>query len=122
MRSRCGQVSARVHGRYVRRPAGAAIGGARVAIELTARRFRWENQTCPAVTFVEQADGLTTPHARRTPLLRRMPTSIALSVAARPGVRPAAVLGIDVAKDTPAPPRARSARGRRTPCAGARRG
>ncbi|MEU3009034.1 ISL3 family transposase [Streptomyces sp. NPDC007020] len=37
---------------------------------------------------------------RRTPLLWRTLTSIALSVAARPGVRLAAALGIDVAKDT----------------------
>lgn len=98
--SRCGWVSSRVRGRYVRRLADAAIGGVRAVIELMVRRFRCENPACPAVTFVEQVDGLTTPHARRTPLLWRTLTSIALSVAARPGVRLAAALGIDVAKDT----------------------
>lgn len=69
--SRCGHVSSRVHGRYVRRLADAAIGGVRAVIELMVRRFRCENPACPAVTFVEQVDGLTTPHARRTPLLWR---------------------------------------------------
>ncbi|MEV7783758.1 ISL3 family transposase [Kitasatospora sp. NPDC088351] len=97
---RCWRTSSRVHGRYVRRLADAAIGGSRAVIELTVRRFRCENPACTTLTFVEQVDGLTTPHARRTPLLWRTLTSIALSLAARPGARLAAALGIDVAKDT----------------------
>ena len=84
----------------MRRLADAAVGGARVVIELVVRRFRCQNPVCAAVTFVEQVSGLTTAHARRTPLLRRLLTSIALSVAARPGARLAGSLGVDVAKDT----------------------
>ncbi|MFJ1706238.1 transposase family protein [Kitasatospora sp. NPDC088346] len=45
--SRCGWVSSRVHGRYVRRLADAAIGGVRAVIELMVRRFHCENRPAP---------------------------------------------------------------------------
>lgn len=34
------------------------------------RRFKCHNLQCPAVTFAEQIEGLTSPHARYMPLLR----------------------------------------------------
>ncbi|MFB8167474.1 hypothetical protein ACFC60_05905 [Kitasatospora purpeofusca] len=40
-------MSSRVRGRYVQRPADAAIGGARVVIELMVRRFRCETPGLP---------------------------------------------------------------------------
>ena len=91
--------SGRVHGRYLRRVSDAAIAGARVVIRLLVRRFRCVNDGCAAVTFAEQVDGLTSPHARYTPLATRMHTLIALTLAGRPGARLAAVLGLQVAKD-----------------------
>ncbi|WP_063779746.1 transposase family protein [Streptomyces sp. AcH 505] len=51
---RCGQSSAQVHGRYVRRLRDVAVGGLGVVIELCVRRFRCENPACTAVTFAEQ--------------------------------------------------------------------
>ncbi|WP_143592991.1 ISL3 family transposase [Streptomyces albireticuli] len=96
----CGMPSWRVHGRYIRRLADAPIGGDPVVIEVTVRRFRCLNARCPAVTFAEQIPGLTTPHARYTPLLRRTLTSVALTLAGRPGARLASALGVSVAKDT----------------------
>lgn len=90
----------RVHGRYVRRLPDAPLGGAAVVIELTVRRFKCLNSACPAVTFAEQIPGLTSQHARYTPLLRDALTSIALFLAGRPGARLAASLKIRVAKDT----------------------
>ncbi|MET8277082.1 ISL3 family transposase [Streptomyces sp. NPDC005134] len=96
----CDSVSGRVHGRYLRRLSDAAISGACVVVELLARRFRCLNTACAAVTFVEQISGLTSPHARFTPLLRGMLTSIALALAGRPGSRLAVALGVPVAKDT----------------------
>ncbi|MFD7342049.1 ISL3 family transposase [Streptomyces violascens] len=95
----CRMPSERVHGRYVRRLADAPVGGASTVIELSVRRFKCINSRCSAVTFVEQIDGLTRPHARYTPLLRAALTSIALCLAGRPGARLAAALGIRVAKD-----------------------
>ena len=96
----CGSASGRVHGRYVRRLADAAVSGAGVVIELLVRRFKCLNPACRAVTFAEQIAGLTSPHARYTPLLREQLTSIALALAGRAGERLAGVLGLRVAKDT----------------------
>ncbi|MER5227784.1 ISL3 family transposase [Streptomyces flaveus] len=96
---RCGVVSWRVHGRYARRLADAPVGGAPVVVELMVRRFKCLNPQCPAVTFAEQVEGLTSPHARYTPLLRTLLTSIAACLAGRPGARLAAALRIRVAKD-----------------------
>ncbi|WP_408907078.1 ISL3 family transposase [Streptomyces atratus] len=72
----------------------------RVGSAPLVRRFRCLNGACTAVTFVEQIEGLTMPHARKTPLLRSVLLSIARTLAGRPGARLAALLGIRVAKDT----------------------
>lgn len=93
-------MSGRVHGRYVRRLADAAIGGRAVVLELSVRRFRSLNGSCAAVTFAEQIEGLTRPHAQKTPLLRSVLLSIACTLAGRPGARLAAMLGMRAAKDT----------------------
>src|SRR5579859_7489413 len=68
----CGRSSARVHSRYQRRLADAAIGGRPVVIRLAVRRFFCETPDCPATTFAEQVEGLTTRYARRTPPLAAM--------------------------------------------------
>ena len=96
----CGESSSRVHGRYIRRLRDVAAGGLGVVIELCVRRFRCDNARCPAVTFVEQLPGLTTPHSRYTPLLRGVLTRIGLGLAGRAGARLAAALGITVGRDT----------------------
>ncbi|WP_225845945.1 transposase family protein [Streptomyces sp. HPF1205] len=97
---RCGQSSARVHGRYVRRLRDVAVGGLGVVIELSIRRFRCENAACPAATFAEQIAGLTTPQSHYTPLLRGVLTQLGLALAGRAGARLATVTGITVGKDT----------------------
>ncbi|MFE4959854.1 ISL3 family transposase [Streptomyces sp. NPDC056653] len=95
----CSMPSWRVHGRYVRWLGDAPVAGSPVVVELTVRRFKCLSSRCPAVTFAEQIEGLTRPHARQTPVLRSMLTSIALCLAGRPGARLAAALGIRIAKD-----------------------
>ncbi|GAA4986317.1 hypothetical protein HD597_000153 [Nonomuraea thailandensis] len=52
------------------------------------------------MTFAEQVEGLTGPHARYTPLLWKLLTSVAVSMAARAGARLAARLGMPAAKHT----------------------
>lgn len=96
----CGQVSGRVHGRYVRQLRDAAVGGVQLMILLRVRRFRCGNAACPAVTFAEQVAGLTSPHSRFTPLLRGLLTQIGLALAGRAGVRLAAATGVAVGRDT----------------------
>jgi len=78
-------------------PVSAAVVGC--GIELLVRRFRCLKAACAAVTFVEQVSGLTSPHARFTPVLRGMLTNIPVTLARRPGSRLAVALGVPVAKD-----------------------
>ena len=90
---KCGTVSRRVHSRYCRTLADAAVGGRPAAIALTVRRFFCPDPGCPRKTFAEQVDGLTTRYARKTPLLTAMLASIAVALAGRAGSRLAAGLG-----------------------------
>lgn len=96
----CGVASGRVHARYVRRLADLSVCGASLVIELSVRRFRCLNPVCPARTFAEQIAGVTQPYGRRTLLLQRALTSIALAVAGRAGARLAGRLGIGAGRDT----------------------
>ena len=55
----CGAARARVHSRYERRLADAAVGGRRVVIRLQVRRLFCDVPDCPERTFAEQVPGLT---------------------------------------------------------------
>ena len=90
----CSRFSGRVHSRYQRRLADAAIGGRPVLIRLTVRRFFCPAPDCPVITFAEQVEGLTVRYARRTPLLAEMLTAVALALAGRAGGRLACLLGL----------------------------
>jgi transposase len=94
----CGTVSRRVHSRYCRTLADAAVGGRPVAIALAVRRFFCTAPDCPRKTFAEQVDGLTTRYARKTPLLAGMPGSIAVALAGRAGSWLAAGLGVPASR------------------------
>jgi transposase len=96
----CGRASARVHSRYQRRLADAAVGGRRVVIRLGMRRFFCDHTDCRARTFTEQIPGLTTRYARRSPLLRRMLEAIGLALAGRAGARLAGALGLPASRTT----------------------
>jgi transposase len=90
----CGRSSGRVHSRYQRRLADAAIGGRPVVIRLAVRRFFCLAPGCPVITFAEQIEGLTSRYARRTPLLAAMLTAVAAALAGRAGARLATLLGL----------------------------
>ncbi|MEV2223984.1 transposase family protein [Nocardia vinacea] len=79
----CGTASGRVHSRYRRRLADAAIAGRTLVLLLVVRRFICANTGCEARTFVEQVDGLTRKWSRRTNQLSSMRTTIGLSLAGR---------------------------------------
>ena len=96
----CGGTSAKVHSRYERRLADAAIAGRSVEIRLHVRRFFCLATECEAVTFAEQVKGLTSPYARRTPLLRAMLESIGLALAGRAGARLAQRLAVPAGRST----------------------
>jgi transposase len=90
----CGQESARVHSRYERRLADAAVAGQRVTLCLRVRRFLCRTNNCVVKTFAEQVEGLTTRYGRRTVLLAEMVTAIGVALAGRAGSRLAARLGL----------------------------
>lgn len=96
----CGEPSSRVHGRYQRLVADGAAAGRPLLIALSVRRFRCTSRTCPRVTFVEQAEGLTGRCLRRTLPLRGLLARFGLELAGRAGARLAAVLGIPVHSST----------------------
>ena len=93
---RCGQASARVHGGYARTVADGAAGGRPVLIILRVRRFRCWNPECPAVTFAEQAEGVSARYRRRSVPLLAMLAGFGLELAGRAAARLAGTLGIAV--------------------------
>jgi transposase len=93
---RCGQESARVHGAYSRVVADSAAGGRPVLLALRVRRFRCQQLSCPQVTFVEQAGGLTSRYRRRSLPLTAALAGFGLELAGRPAARLAGRLGITV--------------------------
>jgi hypothetical protein len=93
---RCGQESARVHGGYSRVMADGAAGGRPVLIVLQVRRFRCGNPGCTAVTFAEQAAGLSERYRRRSIPLLGMLAGFGLELAGRAAARLAGTLGIAV--------------------------
>jgi len=96
----CGIESGRVHGRYHRQLEDTALAGRPVVIRLLVRRLVCREIECARVTFVEQIPGLTRPHSRYSPPLRKALTAIAVALAGRPGARLARKLGMPVGRDT----------------------
>jgi transposase len=97
---RCGRASSSVHSRYTRVLSDLAISGRRVEIKLRVRRWRCLDEDCPARTFVEQVDGLTVRHARRTIPLRQALEQVALSLAGRAGARLCGRLAIPASRSS----------------------
>ena len=97
---RCGQQSSQVHGGYSRLVADGAAGGRPVLIALQVRRFRCRHPECPAVTFAEQADGVTSRYCRRSVPLTQMLAGAGLELAGRPAARLAGLLGVAVHPST----------------------
>ncbi|MEU9214869.1 ISL3 family transposase, partial [Streptomyces sp. NPDC048415] len=96
----CGLCSYRVHSRYRRHLADAAVGGCPVVVDLSVRRLFCDVTDCARRTFAEQVGGLTVRYGRRTVVLVALVQAIALALAGRAGARLAAVLHIVVSRVT----------------------
>jgi hypothetical protein len=96
----CGAESRRVHSRYERRLLDTAAGGCEVVICLTVRRFRCLAVGCPKATFAEQAEGLASRHARRTPAVTAVLEAVALALGGRAGARLSGRLAAQVSRMT----------------------
>ncbi|MDT0549603.1 ISL3 family transposase [Streptomyces lonegramiae] len=95
----CGTAASRVHSTYTRRLADRPIGGRRVVLRLTVRRFFCDNAVCKRRTVAEQVEHLTTPYGRRTQAVARMVQAIGLAVGGRAGARLAGYLPVRVSRD-----------------------
>ena len=80
----------------LRMMADGAAGGRPVLIVLQVRRFRCGNPGCTAVTFAEQAAGLSERYRRRSVPLLAMLAGFGLELAGRAAARLAGTLGIAV--------------------------
>ncbi|MGW3818695.1 ISL3 family transposase [Streptomyces sp. NPDC005046] len=96
----CGVCSCRVHSRYRRQLADAAVGGCPVVVDLSVRRLFCDVADCARRTFAEQVEGLTIRYGRRTVVLVALVQAIALALAGRAGARLAAVLHVVVSRVT----------------------
>jgi zinc-finger of transposase IS204/IS1001/IS1096/IS1165 len=95
-----GAWSSRVHSRYPRTVQDGPAGGRPALIRLAVRRFLCRNPACPAITFAEQAEGVSVPYRRRSVPLLGLLAQTGLVLAGRAGARLAAVLGIAVHRTT----------------------
>jgi transposase len=96
----CGTPARRVHSRYRRSLADAALGNRPVVIDLCVRRLFCDSARCARRTFAEQTAGLTVRYGRRTAALAEIVQAIALALAGRAGARLAAVLRIPISRTT----------------------
>jgi hypothetical protein len=76
----CEAASRRVHSRYERRLLDTAIGGCEVVVCLKVRQFLYMEPGCAKATFAEQVSGLTSRHARRTPVVTALLAAVALAL------------------------------------------
>ncbi|MFI1184641.1 ISL3 family transposase [Streptomyces sp. NPDC020799] len=96
----CGTESRRVHSRYQRHLADAAVGGRPVVIALSVRRLFCDAPDCPRRTFAGQAEGLTIRYGRCTPLLLDTLRAVGLALAGSAGARLLTVLNVSVSRVT----------------------
>ena len=67
---------------------------------MRVKRFFCDEIACARRTFEEQVPDLTTPYARRTPLLRGILEKVALALGGRPGSRMSRLLAVEVSRTT----------------------
>jgi len=94
----CSTSSTRVHGAYQRRIVDHSVGGRRLSVRLTVRRFRCVTPACVRRTFVEQVEGLSTRYARASPGLAALWRSVAVELGGRPAQRLCRVLAMPVGR------------------------
>lgn len=83
----CGRGSTRVHSRYCRTLAGAAVGGRPVLIRLSVRRLFCDAPACARRTFAEQVERLSVRYQRRSALLQHLLKMAGVLLADRGGTR-----------------------------------
>jgi transposase len=96
----CGQISTRVHSRYVRTVHDLPWQGIKVRLRLSTRRFFCANPNCERAIFTERLPALVAPYARRTKRLAEALYLIGYALGGEAGARLAVRLGMTVSPDT----------------------
>jgi transposase len=81
---KCGHPSERVHSRYCRTLADLPVGGRRLIIRLSARRFFCPHPGCDRAVFCERVPAFADAHARSTARLTVHPGRRGMMAASRP--------------------------------------
>jgi transposase len=92
----CGQLSRRVHSRYVRHLTDAPLRQVQVAVELHVRKFYCDTPGCDRSIFVERVAGFAESYARRTVQLDELLRLIAFANGGECGSRMAAEMRITI--------------------------
>ena len=96
----CGHLSDRVHARYRRTLADLAVGSRRVALIVTARKFRCPHAGCARRLFCERLTGVADAHAQTTARLTDLHRVLGFALGGEPGARVAGELGVPTSGDT----------------------
>jgi transposase len=96
----CGHLSDRVHARYRRTLADLAAGSRRVALIITARKFRCAHPGCARRLFCERLTGVADAHAQTTTRLADLHRLLGFALGGEPGARVAGELGVPTSGDT----------------------
>src|SRR5438105_9825157 len=83
----CGDLTSRVHDRYLRRPLDQPWRGWTVRLQLTVRRFTCVNRACARGTFAEDFGPALRRRAQRTAACAQLLTAIACAVGGEAGAR-----------------------------------
>lgn len=96
----CGHLSDRIHARYRRTLADLAVGSRRLALIVTARKFRCGHPGCDRHLFCERLDGFAEAHARATARLTDLHRLLGFALGGEPGARLAEKLAVPTSPDT----------------------
>lgn len=95
----CCTLSTARHGSYQRHPVDLPSLGRAVQLDLTVRRLRCLNPSCPRA-FCSPASSLLAPHARRTRRVAKAQQRVGLAINARAGARLLANLSMPASAST----------------------
>lgn len=96
----CGEPSASLHSRYVRRLADLPWHDVAVQLELHVRKLRCRNQLCEQKVFCERLPNVAAALARKTVRLNEALTLLAFALGGEAGARTAGGLRMTVSGDT----------------------
>ena len=96
----CGEVSSRIHSRYVRTPMDLPWSQCPVRLMITSRRFFCDNPACSRRIFTEPFPNALERYARQTNRLRNYLLELTPATSAEAAARVARTIGIPVSGDS----------------------